>query len=222
MTRIIDLFCGAGGAAMGLHDAMPEAHILGYDIRPQPRYPFEFRQTDVTTLSSDDLVKADLVWASPPCQCYSVATALVRKTGRKQYPDLIPATRDLLVSAKHPFVIENVPSAPIRHDLMLCGAMFHLPIIRHRYFEIDGFTVRQPPHLPHNYRFHSVVNGYNKRTIMHRREYTRTKANWAFAMQIDWMTKKELAEAVPTAYSAYIGRCFMARHDTLERKEAGR
>jgi len=134
--RVLDLFCGAGGAAMGLHRAWPDAEITGVDIKPQPRYPFKFVLADALTFP---LERYDFIWASPPCQAYTCVWR-GQEHRRLSYPDLIGPVRERL--APHPLtVIENVPGAPLRADAMLEGSQFDLDIIRRRIFEIKGFIV---------------------------------------------------------------------------------
>ena len=115
---IADLFCGAGGGAMGLSRA--GFRVVGFDIVKQPRYPFGFVQQDALTV---DLEPFDAVWASPPCQRYS---PIRLRRDRKGYPDLVSLTRFHISSAAKPYVIENVPGAPVRPDVTLCGEMFGL------------------------------------------------------------------------------------------------
>jgi DNA (cytosine-5)-methyltransferase 1 len=201
--RAIDLFCGAGGASMGLHRAGFE--VLGVDIKPMPRYPFLFLKADALCARVDEIAFFDLAWASPPCQRFSV---LAGREDLSNYPDLIVPIREKLIAAGIPYVIENVPGAPIRKDLMLCGSMFGLRSYRHRHFECS-FPIAQPEHPKHVVR----VN----RRGENRREHW---ANGGFltitgdvgtycgpeAMGIDWMSGDEMSEAVPPAYAEYIGR----------------
>lgn len=129
--RLLDLFCGAGGAGMGYHQAGFE--VVGVDVNPQPRYPFGFLQMDALALDMRFIRTFDAVHASPPCQRYSGAAKLHgNATG---HPDLIGPARNALEQSGLPFVIENVEGAPIRRDVMLCGTMLGLRIVKHRYFE---------------------------------------------------------------------------------------
>jgi hypothetical protein len=116
--RLLDLFCGAGGAAVGYHRAGFD--VVGVDINPQPRYPFEFHQADAMTFPLDGF---DAIHASPPCQAYSHGTPPDK---RSNHPDLLDATRDRLNAAGLPWVIENVPRAPLRSPVILCGSQFDL------------------------------------------------------------------------------------------------
>ncbi len=234
--KALDLFCCDGGAAMGLHYAGFD-EIVGIDISPHPNYPFEFIQGDATD-PPVNLEDFDFIWASPPCQNFSIGTLGWRNAGKK-YIDLIEPTRKLLKCSGKPYVIENVPNAPIKKHLILCGQMFKLPIIRHRHFEISGFRAEQPRH-PHH--FDSVnkgslicvatgidgVGGFGFRNKEERAEARRKKKSkyiqvaghggdgfsstlktWQWAMGIDWIkNKKYLAEAVPPAYSEYIAKEF--------------
>lgn len=205
---VADLFCGAGGASMGMFQAEGRRiTIVGFDIRPQPEYPFGFIPADVTRILpcvlSDDF---DFIWASPPCQAYSFATARLRNAG-KEYPDLMMSTRDLLLTARKPYVIENVCSAPMRKDLVLCGEMFGLGVIRHRAFQISGFKVKQPKHLKHR---GTVRNGYYVTVAGHGGNGRATLRAYQGAMGIPWMTdKKALTNATPPAYAHYIFKSFL-------------
>lgn len=220
--EVLDLYCGAGGASMGLNKAGFD--ILGIDIEYQPEYPFPNQTKDVLSLTSGDFKDLKLIWASPPCQNYSVGTIGFRNKGKK-YPDLIDKTRKMLLKTGTPFVIENVPGAPIRHDLMLCGCMFGLKVFKRRYFEIHGFKVEQPDHKKHN---GGVCTGeyictstacVNPGCFGKRDEYKKRYGdiwkenhkieNWQKALGIDWITdRKMLAEAIPPAYSKYIAKQF--------------
>lgn len=233
MMRVLDLFCGGGGSTMGMMNA--GALVTGVDIIAQPEYPgfgnfMDFIQADVLRLPVEFIRKFDFVWASPPCQAYTYAAARWRGSG-KTWPDLVDDTRELLDDAGVPYCIENVAGAPIRHDLMLCGEMFELKVIRHRYFETT-FPVAQPDHIKHR---GMVKDGFYVTVAGNGGDYAGhnfCKLNdlpgatqletWQYAMGIDWLTdKKTLREAVPPAYSRYILEQFMggsheSRHGTGE------
>jgi len=136
--RALDLFCGAGGAAMGLYRAGFD--VVGVDIIPQPNYPFMFFQADALTFP---LGNADFIWASPPCQGFTAYKR--RKNHVRPRENLIPAVRDRLRGRTH--AIENVPGAPLENPTMLCGSMFGLDVRRHRLFETN-FPVNTPPLQP--------------------------------------------------------------------------
>lgn len=202
--KALDLFCGAGGATKGLQRAGFDVH--GVDIVAQPNYCGDmFRQDDVLVTLQAELRFYDFVWASPPCQRFC---RLNTREDLSAYPDLIVPVREMLTDSGKPFVIENVPEAPIRRDIMLCGGMFGLRSYRHRHFECS-FPIEQPSHSKHVVR----VN----RRGENRREHW---ANGGFltitgdvgtycgpeAMGIDWMTGNEMSEAIPPAYAEFIGR----------------
>jgi DNA (cytosine-5)-methyltransferase 1 len=204
LRRVLDLFCGAGGAAMGLHRVWSEAEIIGVDIRPQPRYPFTFIKADAMTFSLDGF---DFIWASPPCQGYSKTRKIMEGKGipNPRAHNLIPEVRERLVLSGVPWVIENVPGAPLRDPVTLCGTMFGLRVLRHRRFE-SSFQIPQPQCRKHggtnSHRGYSTgaefvtVGGHNFRRV-----------EGAAAMDIDWMANRaELSEAIPPAYSEFIAR----------------
>ncbi len=199
--RLLDLFCGAGGAAVGYHRAGFE--VVGVDIKPQPRYPFEFHQGDAMTWPLEGF---DAIHASPPCQHYASGTP---DSCRGDHPDLIAAVRDRLVAAGVPWVIENVMPAPLRHGVVLCGAMFGLRTYRHRRFE-TSWLIMNPGHPEHERRTarsrrpQAFAAGYNI-------SITTKSAAWAgpACMGIDWMTADELGEAIPPAYTEWIGQRLM-------------
>src|SRR5713226_9004155 len=125
--RLLDLFCGAGGAAAGYARAGFE--VVGVDIRPQPRYPFAFHQADALTCSLDGF---DAYHASPPCQLYSRTHRLWKSS---VHPDLVDPLRQRLRATGKPYMLENVPGAPLPGSIVLCGTMFGLGVLRHRLFE---------------------------------------------------------------------------------------
>jgi DNA (cytosine-5)-methyltransferase 1 len=199
--RLLDLFCGAGGAAMGYHRAGFD--VLGVDIKPQPNYPFKFVQADATTYPLDGF---DAYHASAPCQDHTPLAALVGMHGTGW---MLGATRDRLTSQPRPWVLENVPGAPMRADLMLCGKMFGLRVKRHRWFEF-GEAVSLIMAMPHQ--------RHRARTATSRRRerwaegwdisITGDVGTWCGpeAMGIDWMSGDELSQAIPPAYTEHIGR----------------
>ena len=194
--RLLDLFCGAGGAAMGYHRAGFE--VVGVDIKPQPNYPFEFHQADALAYPLDGF---DAYHASPPCQ---FATRLTPPERRHLHKNLIRPVRNRLENTGGLFVIENVPDARkyLINPLMLCGTMFGLHTHRHRYFEISEDYY---PMLPRCMRIYKpiVVSGTTRRKSG-RFEYK--VGDVRIAMGIDWMVRKELDEAIPPAYTEFIGR----------------
>lgn len=213
--RALDLFCCAGGASMGLHRAGFD--VVGVDIKPQPNYPFQFHKADAMTFP---FVGFDLIWASPPCQKFC---ALATREDLSHYPDLILPMRGRLLlhegtlhtTQRMPnilYVIENVPGAPIRHDLTLCGAMFGLRSYRHRHFETN-FRVAQPEHPKHVVRVNR--RGENRRKHWASGGFITITGDVGTycgpeAMGIDWMTGNEMSEAIPPAYAEYIGRAAIA------------
>lgn len=209
--KLLDLFCCAGGAGMGYHRAGFD--VVGVDINPQPNYPFEFHQGDALMFLAEHGHEFDAIHASPPCQA---STALTKGTNRGRiYPNLIPSTRDLLAKFDAPTVIENVQGSDLRRDLTLCGEMFGLGVIRHRYFEITGASVGQPAHKPHRGR----VAGYRHGEWFEGPYFAvygdgggkGTVAQWQQAMGIDWTSvRKEIAEAIPPAYTEHIGTQLLA------------
>ena len=201
--RALDLFCCAGGAAMGLHQAGYD--VTGVDIRPQPRYPFCFIQADAMEI---DWADYDLIWASPPCQRYS---RLTPERTRNDHPDLLPEVLDRLRVQPTPYVAENVPGTEVlmRDPIFLCGTMFGLNIWRHRWFEIgnvDTFFLLPP--CDHSYA-PVLISGRGSRKIDGQRRGEDPKAARATAIGIDWMTYDELSQAIPPAYSRFLAERIM-------------
>jgi DNA (cytosine-5)-methyltransferase 1 len=205
--KILDLFCGAGGAAMGLHRVFPDAEITGVDIKIQPRYPFKFIQHDAVTFTLQDF---DFIWASPPCQAYSMSTFQWRAKGRK-YPNLINTIREQLVRASVPYVIENVIGAPLVDPVMLCGAMFGLKVYRHRLFE-SSFLLTAPEHVPHTVKQAKVGRPPQEGEFCNPVGHFPNLKYHQEAMGIHWATKAELAQAIPPAYSEYVAKKLIEFH----------
>jgi DNA (cytosine-5)-methyltransferase 1 len=203
--RIADLFCGAGGAGMGLHRAGFE--VVGFDLAPQPRYPFEFHQQDALTV---DLSDFDAVWASPPCQDYSLA---IRHLASEGYPRLIREVRDL--AGDMPFIIENVPGAPIPNQptlfgdygLQLCGTMFGLRRVRRHRLFLTSIPMTLPRGCSHR---EYALNPYNSNARKRDGIQFGAMTHYGKAMGVDWMKGKEIGEAIPPAYSEYLGAELLA------------
>lgn len=202
--RLLDLFCGAGGAAMGYYRAGFD--VVGVDLEPQKHYPFEFHQADAMTYPLDGF---DVIHASPPCQAYTTAGKQWRKQG-KEYPDLIAVIRSRLDPYNLPYVIENVPGAPLIDPILLNGPMFGLKVRRRRYFEtkprLDFILI--PPDPPSQYRMgRRVSEGDVITPVGHFSNVVYAKK----VMGIDWMGQKDLAQAIPPAYTEFIGKQLMER-----------
>lgn len=194
--RLLDLFCCAGGAAVGYHRAGFD--VVGVDINPQPNYPYEFHQADALTYPLDGF---DVIHASPPCQAYA-ETAMTRK--RTDHPDLLDPVRERLTAAGVPYVIENIATAPMPTGILLCGSTFGLPIVRHRRFEIQPDPGLAPSlcHQTSHGRATDHGPGY----------YPYAHGSWAAAWREHvlpvvwpWMTIDEAGQAIPPAYTEWIG-----------------
>ena len=212
--RLLDLFCCAGGAAVGYHQAGFD--VVGVDIVKQSNYPFEFFLHDALTLDPAFLHSFDAIHASPPCQAYSDLAA--RNGNGADWPKLIEPVRAMLTATGLPFVIENVDGAPLRNYVVLCGTMFsQLRVLRHRLFETN-FPVLVPPHERHP-KVHTLdkrKSHYGKTCEW--RDYVQVTgggncsvAAARDAMGIDWMTKRELNEAIPPAYAHFIGQTLIQK-----------
>jgi DNA (cytosine-5)-methyltransferase 1 len=202
--RLLDLFSGAGGAGMGYHRAGFE--VVGVDIAPQPRYPFEFHQADALAYCAAHGQEFDVIHTSPPCQAYSITKSI----HGNDHPALIEATRDALIATGKPYVIENVVGAPLRSPLMLCGSMFpSLYVYRHRLFECNPPLFMAPATCQHSFKMpaskgaYHELNGTNFITCV---GHNFKASDGRIAMGIDWMTRAELSQAIPPAYCEYIGR----------------
>lgn len=201
-VRLLDLFCGAGGAAMGYHRAGFE--VIGVDIAPQPNYPFEFHQADA--LAWDDFDGFDAIHASPPCQAY---TTMNNRHGSAS-PALISKTRIKLALTGLDYIIENVVGAryELDHPYLLTGEMFGLRVYRPRLFETN-FPLLVPPPPPRQKDPVAVYGKNDQRRLWTRGDGTILRAatyeDASEAMGIDWMTWDELCEAIPPAYTELIG-----------------
>ena len=198
--RLLDLFCGGGGAGMGYHRAGFD--VVGVDIAPQRHYPFEFHQADALEYLAEHGHEFDVIHASPPCQGYSRMRHLSWLKGR-EYPLLIPVVRLMLQATGKPWVIENVSDAPLA-GAELCGAALGLPIRRHRRFESSILLLFPscPGHPVIHYgraNMHKHGDGAGVMGIHPGRQA-------GDAMGIDWMNGREFRQAIPPAYTEWIGK----------------
>jgi DNA (cytosine-5)-methyltransferase 1 len=203
---LLDLFCGAGGAAMGYSRAGFE--VVGVDIKPQPNYPFRFVQADALEHPLDGF---DAIHASPPCQTF---TAYRRKGGSVGvgYADLVGKTRKLLQATGLPYVIENVFGAPLENPVQLCGSFFGLDVARHRLFESNVPMMGTPcSHHWQTPRYPAATNrAENSRRTVEVGVWRINLEVQRRAMGIDWMALVELSQAIPPAYTEHIGGYLMA------------
>lgn len=224
--RLLDLFCCQGGAAMGYHRAGFD--VIGVDIEPQPHYPFEFHRGDALDILTTVIERQgrgeanafighiDAIHASPPCQHYSVT----RHTHNNEHPDLVAPTRELLKASGLPWVMENVPGAPMPGALVLCGSEFQLKAFdpatgrdvwlkRHRLFESNVFLVGAGGcscagrFIGGVYGGGSSDNNHTKQ--VRRGGYTPAKQVRAELLGCDWMTMHGQSQAIPPAYTEFIG-----------------
>ncbi|MFJ7301661.1 DNA methylase [Streptomyces sp. NPDC099088] len=224
--RALDLFSCAGGAGTGL--ARAGFDVDGCDIASRPNYPFPYHRGDALAflarlIDSGEIRRYAYVHASPPCQhgcALTVGTNASQGWGGT-HVDLVAPTRALLDRTGLPYSIEQPNGrAEIRKDLTLCGEMFGLAVIRHRNFELGGWTIERPAHVAHRGRVRgwrhgqyfdgpyvaAYGNGGGKPSIPELQE----------AMGITWTdVREELTEAIPPAYTEFIGRAFLASR-TLE------
>jgi DNA (cytosine-5)-methyltransferase 1 len=204
---------------MGYHRAGFD--VVGVDIGRQPRYPFEFHQADALEYLAANAHEFDAVHASPPCQRFS-AMSNCRPGLADEYPDLVAATRALLMGTGLPWIMENVEGAPLAsasdlfgaHGTTLCGHMFGLRLYRHRVFEAS-FSLHAPPHPEHRIPA-SRAGHWRPGTIISVSGNCSPIAVAREAMGIDWTNRRELAESIPPAYTEYLGGQLLAAVDNQE------
>lgn len=195
--RLLDLFCGEGGAGEGYSRAGFE--VTGIDVASMPRNPHTFIQADALEYLSNHWQEFDAVHASPPCQAHSY----LNNIWVKEYKSFIAATRIILDKTNLPYIIENVPGAPLKSPVILCGNSFGLRVYRHRLFETNWLLVGKP----HTKHMHRAAYGY----IPIGDEFYTVSGHYgdfhgaSRAMGIDWMSHKGLAQAIPPAYTSWIG-----------------
>jgi DNA (cytosine-5)-methyltransferase 1 len=209
--KLLDLYCKAGGASMGYQQAGFE--VTGIDIKKQKRYPFEFIQADALEVMKDlDYLRSfDVITASPPCQTHSITQHLRNAQGKSTDKiDLIPQTREALVSSGKPYVIENVKGAPLIDPIQLCGSSFGLKVRRHRIFESNLELVGSV--CDHKAQGRPVGVYGSMRDEIPKGGRTATSIEEARgAMGINWMLWGDLVEAIPPVYTEFIGKQLMVK-----------
>ncbi|MGV9227660.1 DNA methylase [Streptomyces albogriseolus] len=203
--RVLDLCCCAGGASMGYW--LAGFDVLGVDIAPRPNYPFPFVRADAVAYVAEHGHRFDLLHASWPCQYGAAITKGTNAHLRHRYEDLLPAGRKAMLAAGRPYVIENPEARP---DVVLCGTSFGLPILRHRRFEVHGWTPLAIPHAPHRGRVRGWRHGryYEGEyvAVYGRGGGKATVPEMRAALGIDWTdVHEELTEAIPPAYTRFLG-----------------
>lgn len=204
MVRLLDLYCCEGGASEGYRRAGFD--VVGVDIAPQPRYPFEFVQADAIEYLLEHGHKFDAIHASPPCQRRTRA----QKIMQREHPALIGPTRDALIEVGRPYIIENVPADgpdddPLIDPVMLCGTMFGLRTYRHRLFE-SSIHLTTPKHGAHVHRTTKMGRPPREGEYMHVVGNFSGVAQARDVMGMPWASRDGLREAIPPAYSEYLGR----------------
>ncbi|WP_339283014.1 DNA cytosine methyltransferase [Paenibacillus sp. FSL R5-0486] len=216
--KLLDLFCKAGGCSAGYAKAGFE--VVGVDIKPQPNYPYEFIQADALEIlkNKDFISQFDVLTASPPCQAHSKAKSLsVARNGGKygDHLDLIPETRRLLEETGKPYIIENVAGSPLENPVKLFGSQFkNLYTQRERWFE-SNIPLVEPDVPREKMKTPSAGNGIGEDGSIsicgsggvRGLNAKQIRLYWGFAMGgIDWMSRNELAEAIPPAYTEFLGK----------------
>lgn len=204
--RLLDLFCGGGGASEGYSRA--GFVVGGVDHVYQPNYPHEFIRRDALEYARQHGRAFDAIHASPPCQSFTAYRRKGHGVG-DGYPDLIAETREVLEQIGRPYVIENVPGAPLSAPITLCGSMFGLDVRRHRHFELGGWELGEPGpacnHAAQTPRFPPATNRTNLRSTVEVGVWRIPLDVQQRAMGISWMTREELSEAIPPAYTRWLG-----------------
>jgi DNA (cytosine-5)-methyltransferase 1 len=203
--KLLDLFCGVGGASVGYDMAGFEVH--GVDLKHGKRYPYKYTRADVLDVLKDEefISQFDVIHASPPCQTHSITKHLRNAQGKSTSKvDLIPQTREDLIASGKPYIIENVMGSPLIDPIMLCGSAFGLKVRRHRIFEsnlpligtkCDHKAQGRPIGIYGSLRDEIPKGGKTAESIEEARA----------AMEMPWAIWTELVEAIPPAYTKYLG-----------------
>ncbi|QGJ92780.1 DNA methyltransferase [Arthrobacter phage Pureglobe5] len=219
--KLLDLFCSEGGAAVGYHQAGFSVTGIDIDRKPARRYPYNFILADALQYAAEHGHEYDAIHASPPCQGYSRTAVSMKPEQLAKYPKLIPEVRELLDSLGKPYIIENVVGAPLQEPVLLCGSMFALEapdidgtplrLERHRLFE-SNMPITAPSPCVHD-RSIQVAGVYGGGSIRRKSKsltdrrggYTPVKEVRALLMGIGHMSQLGLSEAIPPAYTRWLG-----------------
>jgi len=203
--KLLDLFCGVGGASVGYAQAGFEVH--GVDLKHGKRYPFTYTRANVLNILKDQkfIDQFDVIHASPPCQTHSITKHLRNAQGKSTSKlDLIPETRAALIASGKPYIIENVPGSPLINPVQLCGSSFDLKVRRHRLFESN--MPLQGSVCDHKKQGRPIgVYGSLNDEIPQGGKTAATIDEARIAMGIDWAIWTELVEAIPPAFTKYLG-----------------
>ena len=205
MMKLLDLYCGVGGASVGYHQAGFE--IYGVDLKHGKRYPYTYLRADVLDVLTDEeyINQFDVIHASPPCQTHSITQHLRNAQGKTTSKlDLIPETREALIASGKPYIIENVPGSPLINPIQLCGSSFGLKVRRHRLFESNLSLIGSE--CLHKEQGRPVgVYGSLRDDIPHGGKTADSIDQAREAMGISWAIWSELVEAIPPLYTSYLG-----------------
>jgi DNA (cytosine-5)-methyltransferase 1 len=207
--RILDLFCGEGGAGFGYH--LAGFDVVGVDCKPSSRYPFDIVSGDALLVLKSRHQEFDAFHASPPCQHYSCARTLKGNS----HPDLVAPVREALQATGKPWVIENVVGAPLRNATLLCGLMFGLNLYRHRLFEssvILDFLLHPPHHAPVQRLGHPLRQGEIMQIVGHVNGVPQARIE----MECPWMSQWGLSQAIPPRYTKWVGEQLISALDAME------
>lgn len=209
---LLDLFCGAGGAAKGYHEAGFD--VVGVDLEPQPDYPYPMHEGDALAFVAEHGRDFDAIHASPPCQGYSTITA-----DQTRHPRMIPATRSALVATGRPYVIENVEGARLHMDnaVLVCGSSFDMEIRRHRYFESNVPLMSMPCAHGRQGRPIGVYGDHPQNDTEYRRPDGTRRGNKARSIEhaqevmgMPWASWHGCTQAIPPAFTAFLGEQLLA------------
>jgi DNA (cytosine-5)-methyltransferase 1 len=203
--KLLDLFCGVGGASVGYAEAGFEVH--GVDLKHGKRYPFTYTRANVLDILKDQefINQFDVIHASPPCQTHSITKHLRNAQGKSTSKvDLIPETRAALIASGKPYIIENVPGSPLINPVQLCGSSFNLKVRRHRLFESNMPLQGSACYHKKQGRPIGVYGSLNDE-IPQGGKTAATIDEARKAMGMDWAIWTELVEAIPPAFTKYLG-----------------